>query len=69
VSLSTHTADRPRKAEVGYFVCQLTAMLLEQDVLALNISVDKVFFVNALESFHDFDDDPGSLSKGKDLTG
>lgn len=31
--------------------------------------MNEVFLVNALESFHDFDDDSGCLSEGEYFTG
>lgn len=69
MSLGSDSSDRPGKPEVRYFVGEVGSCLLEEHVLAFYVSVNEVFFVNALETLHDFDDDASGLAEGKYFTG
>jgi hypothetical protein len=44
------------------------SLTLEEDVFGLDVAVDEVLFVDALEPLHDLHDDAGGLTQREGLT-
>jgi hypothetical protein len=54
VGLRPYAADGPREPEIGDFIGELVAFLLEEDVFGFDVPVDEVLLVDALECLHHF---------------
>ena len=68
MSFGSHSSNRTCKPKVSYFVCEVSAQFFEENVLAFDVAMNEVFLMNALEPFHDFNDDSDCLSERKYFT-
>ncbi len=67
--LSAYSTDRPGKSKVSDFIGDLIALLLKEYIFRLDVPMDEVLLVDALESLHDFHDDLDGMPEGEDLAG
>lgn len=63
------STDRSGETEISYFVLNLEAIIfgdfLQQNILWFDIPVNEILFMDALESFHDFDHNFECMIEGK----
>lgn len=68
VRLRPHTADRPREPKISNLIRELAALLLEQYVFRLDIPMNEIPLVDALEGLHDLNNDLDGVLEGEDLS-
>lgn len=63
MGFSSNSTNWSGKAKICDFIGDLVAFLLEEYIFGLDVSMNEVFLMDALKSFHDFDDDFDGLFK------
>ena len=69
MGLCPHAADRSCKAKISNLISKLIAFLFQEHIFRLDISMDEILLVDALECFHDLHDHLGGMLEWKYLCG
>ena len=69
MSFGSDSSDRTGETEVCNLIREVVGFLLQEYVFRLDVSMDEVPLMDALEAFHDFDHDFEGVAEREGLSG